>query len=128
MRRARAEDAAEATQRVRAEAERVAAEGEQRLLAETQRVKAAMVELERRLEASARAEGLLRRRVAELEKSPRAQPDGPAAAGERLAAAEQELERLREEVQEMRSENEFLNAEVARYHQKNKELAALAKR
>jgi chromosome segregation ATPase len=131
LRRARAEDAAEAARRTRAEAERAAAEGEQRLLGETQRLRAAMVELERRLEASARAEGALRRRVAELERGQagRAQVDrAAAAAAERVAAAEQELARLREELQEMRSENDFLNGEVARYHQKNKELAALLKR
>jgi ParB family chromosome partitioning protein len=130
-RRARAEEAAEAERRGGAEAARLEAEAERRLHAETGRLRAALVELERRLEASVRAEGALRRRISELERghSDRGLADrAAAAAGERLAAAEQELARLREELEEMRSENDFLNGEVARYHQKNKELAALLKR
>jgi cell division septum initiation protein DivIVA len=35
-----------------------------------------------------------------------------------------ELERLAEEVEDLRGENEFLNGEVARYTQKNKDLSA----
>jgi len=98
---------------------------------ETGRLRAALVELERRLEASARAETVLRKRMAELDRvgAERASADrAVAVAGERLGALEQELVRLREEIEEMRSENEFLNGEVARYHQKNKELAALLPR
>ena len=89
------------------------------------------MELERRLEASARAEVLLRKRQGELERiaAERVGADRAAqAASERLAAAEAELVRVREEIGEMRGENEFLNAEVARYHQKNKELSALLKK
>jgi chromosome segregation ATPase len=83
-----------------------------------------MVDLERRLEGSARAEAQARRRAAELERSLADRSGGERATGERLAAAERELASLREEIAELRSENDFMSGEVARYHAKNLDLAA----
>ena len=61
-----------------------------------------------------------RRRIAELE-SERAERVAQQA---QLAQAEEGLVRAREELEDLRSENDFLNGEVARYHQKNQDLAA----
>ena len=66
----------------------------------------------------ARAEAQARRRVTELERD-RA---GAGARDAQLAEAQGALEKLREEIDDLRSENDFLNGEVARYHQKNKDL------
>jgi CheY-like chemotaxis protein/chromosome segregation ATPase len=114
---------AEAEARRKAQADE-AAEHEKKLVAEAQRIKAALVELERRLEASARAEGASRRRIAELEKE-RAELAGFA---DRVGHAEEVAARAREELEDLRSENDFLNGEVARYHQKNKDLLAQVKK
>ncbi len=66
----------------------------------------------------------MRRRVAELEKE-RAERIAQQA---QLAAAEEALGRAREELEDLKSENDFLNGEVARYHQKNKDLLTQAKK
>jgi predicted RNase H-like nuclease (RuvC/YqgF family) len=65
----------------------------------------------------------LKKRVQELEKGG-ARP--PPLAGEPPDAARlrAQLGKLAEEIDELKGENEFLNGEVARYLQKNKELAA----
>ena len=55
---------------------------------------------------------------AELEKR------GPGGAPEDLAKVKQRIAALEEELEDLRGENDFLNGEVARYHQKNKELLA----
>jgi hypothetical protein len=95
-----------------------AAEAERRRQADLARHKQALVDLERRLESSARAEGQARRRIVELEKE-RAERS---AQGDRLAAVEQALAHAREELEDLRTENDFLNGEVARYAQKNRDL------
>ena len=41
-----------------------------------------------------------------------------------LAKLKAKLAKVEEDVQDLRSENDFLNGEVARYVQKNKDLAA----
>jgi CheY-like chemotaxis protein len=96
---------------------------EQRHQGEVTRLKAAMVDLEKHLEARARGEMLAKKRVQELE---RALQTRPAAAAEPadLARLKDSLQKLQEEVEELRGENDFLNGEVARYVQKNKDLAA----
>jgi len=99
------------------------AEGERRQQAEVARLKAAMVELEKHLETRARSELTLKKRVQELEREPaKAAYQGPPP--EEVAKMRLELARLQEEVEDLRGENEFLNGEVARYTQKNKELSA----
>ncbi|HEX9288286.1 MAG TPA: response regulator, partial [Anaeromyxobacteraceae bacterium] len=101
-----------------------ALDAERRHGSETQRLKTSLVELERRLEGSSRSEAQVRRRVAELEKE-RAERIAQQA---QLAAAEEALGRAREELEDLKSENDFLNGEVARYHQKNKDLLTQAKK
>jgi CheY-like chemotaxis protein len=99
-----------------------AADLEKRHTVEVARLKSAMIDLERHLEARARAELALKKKVAELEKSsakPLAAPTDPAA----LAALKAALAKVRDDAEELRGENEFLNGEVARYQQKNRELA-----
>ena len=100
------------------------ADAEQRHAAEIARLKAAMVELERHLEARARAEMQLKKRLQEVERV--AQAKGAPAASD--PALVQQLKgaivKLTEDLDELRSENDFLNGEVARYVQKNKDLAA----
>jgi len=49
---------------------------------------------------------------------------GAGAAPEELAQLQQKVGTLEEELQDLRGENDFLNSEVARYHQKSKELQA----
>ncbi len=81
-----------------------------------------MVDLEKHLEVRARAEMAAKKRVQELEKAaatPRAASD-PAD----LARLKEALQKVKEEVEELRGENDFLNGEVARYVQKNKDLLA----
>jgi hypothetical protein len=101
-----------------------ALEAERRHASEVQRMRANLVELERRLEASARAEGQARKLLAELEKERAAQ----VAQHAQLVMAKEAAARAREELEDLRSENDFLNGEVARYHQKNKELLAQVKK
>jgi CheY-like chemotaxis protein len=116
--------------RVRAEADERrravhadAVEGERRQQSEAARLKAAMVELERHLEQRARSELTLKKRVQELEAQPaKSAYQGPPP--EEIAKMRLELERLAEEVEDLRGENDFLNGEVARYTQKNKDLSA----
>jgi chromosome segregation ATPase len=99
------------------------ADAEQRHAAEATRLKAAMVELEKHLEARARAEMQLKKRLQEVERAAQAK-GAPAATDpalvQQLKAA---VVKLNEELEELRSENDFLNGEVARYVQKNKDLA-----
>ena len=101
-----------------------ALEAERRHAAEVQRMKASLVELERRLETGARAEAQSRRLTGELEKKSAEQVAQQA----QIAVAEEALARAREELEDLRSENDFLNGEVARYQQKNKDLMAHAKK
>lgn len=80
-----------------------------------------MVELERNLEQRARSELTLKKRVQELERGPgKASYQGPPP--EEVAKMRLDLDRLAEEAEDLRGENEFLNGEVARYTQKNKDL------
>ncbi|HTT69818.1 MAG TPA: response regulator, partial [Anaeromyxobacteraceae bacterium] len=99
-------------------------EAERRSGAEVERLKAALVDLERRLESSARAEAQARRRLTEADRERAEQ----VALRAQQTAAEKVLDELREELEDLKRENDFLNAEVARYHQKNKELLAQAGR
>jgi chromosome segregation ATPase len=95
---------------------------EQRHQAEVARLKAAMVDLEKHLEVRARGELAAKKRVQELEKAaavPRAAVD-PA----EVARLKEALQKVAGDVEELRSENDFLNGEVARYVQKNKDLLA----
>jgi hypothetical protein len=73
---------------------------------------------------AARAEAQARRRIGELEKEKAERVAQQA----QLVAAEEALVRAREELEDLRSENDFLNGEVARYHQKNKDLLATLKK
>jgi CheY-like chemotaxis protein len=101
-----------------------AAEVERRHGAEVGRLKAAMVDLERHLEARARAELQLKRKVQELERAAQARPPPIASDPADVAKLKARVEKLAEEVEELRGENDFLNGEVARYVQKNKDLLA----
>jgi chromosome segregation ATPase len=92
---------------------------EKRHLAEVARLKGALVDMERRLEGLARAEAQAKRRVTELEK--RAPGRG---SGDELGRLQERVKGLETEIEDLRGENDFLNGEVARYHQRNKELAA----
>jgi chromosome segregation ATPase len=96
------------------------ADAEKKHAAEVARLKAAMVELEKHLEARARTEMQLKKRVQELEKG--GKPAAPEPAD--VARMRAQLGKLAEEVDELKGENDFLNGEVARYVQKNKELTA----
>jgi CheY-like chemotaxis protein len=88
--------------------------------AEVARLKAAMVELEKHLESRARNEMAAKKRIQELEKAAAARP--AAAEPADMARLKDALQKVSEEVEELRGENEFLNGEVARYLQKNKDL------
>jgi chromosome segregation ATPase len=104
----------------------IAAQGadtEQRHAAEVTRLKAAMVELEKHLEARARGEMQLKKRLQEVERAAQAKgaPAADPALVQQLKAA---VAKLQEEIEDLRGENDFLNGEVARYNQKNKDLAA----
>jgi chromosome segregation ATPase len=96
------------------------ADAEKKHTAEVARLKGAMIELEKHLEARARSEMQLKKRVQELEKGGR--PAAPEPVD--VARMRAQLGKLAEELDELKGENEFLNGEVARYVQKNKELAA----
>jgi chromosome segregation ATPase len=98
-----------------------AADAEKKHAAEVARLKAAMVELEKHLEARARAELQLKKRVQELERGGKPAPAAAAPSAD-LARLKEARQRLAGEVDELRGENDFLNGEVARYLQKNKEL------
>ena len=52
------------------------------------------------------------------------QPPASAADPAEVAKLKARVEKLAEESEELRSENDFLNGEVARYVQKNKDLLA----
>jgi DNA-binding response OmpR family regulator/chromosome segregation ATPase len=100
------------------------ADAEQRHAAEVTRLKAAMVELEKHLEARARAELQLKKRLQEVERAAQAK-GAPAATDPALVQQlKGAIAKLNEELEELRTENDFLNGEVARYNQKNKDLAA----
>jgi chromosome segregation ATPase len=87
------------------------------------RLKSALVELERHLEARARAELQLKKKVQELERTAQARPPAVADPVE-VAKLKARVEKLSEQVEELRGENDFLNGEVARYVQKSKDLVA----
>ncbi|HUL60601.1 MAG TPA: hypothetical protein VLU43_15075 [Anaeromyxobacteraceae bacterium] len=99
------------------------AEAEKRQQAEVARLKAAMVDLEKHLESRARSELQLKKRLQELERAAAARPAGAADPAE-MGRLKQRIAQLEEEIGDLRGENDFLNGEVARYTQKNKELAA----
>jgi len=103
-----------------------AAEAERRHGAEVARLKGAMVELERHLEARARAELQMKKRLQELEKAAAQARPAPAAAADPAVVQQlkAKLDALSGELEDLRGENDFLNGEVARYVQKNKDLAA----
>ncbi len=101
------------------------AEVERRQQAEVARLKAAMVDLERHLESRARAELQLKKRIQDLEK---AGSGRPAADPAEITRLKQLVAKLEEDVSDLRGENEFLNGEVARYTQKNKELGSALKK
>jgi CheY-like chemotaxis protein len=115
----RAASAAEARQKA---VSTEAGELEHRHQAEVARLKAAMVDLEKHLEARARGEIAARKRVQELERAAAA-PRPAAADPAEIARLKQALQKLAAEEEELRGENDFLNGEVARYVQKNKDLA-----
>jgi chromosome segregation ATPase/DNA-binding NarL/FixJ family response regulator len=91
---------------------------ERRHVAEVSRLKGVMGELEKHLETRARLEAKLRRRIEELEEEPTAPG----------AVVDGNVEKLQQDLDELRGENDFLNAEVARYHQKNRDLLAVIKK
>jgi chromosome segregation ATPase len=93
------------------------AEAEKRHGEEVGRLKATLVDLERRLEGSARAEAQWRRRASDLEKRAAASPPVPPGEVARLG---EKVRLLEEELSDLREENDFLNGEVARFTQKNK--------
>ncbi len=101
-----------------------AADAEQRHGAEVTRLKAAMVDLERHLEVRARAELQLKKRVQELERAVQARPTAAAADPAEVAKLKAKMAKMAEDIDDMRGENDFLNGEVARYVQKNKDLVA----
>jgi CheY-like chemotaxis protein len=94
------------------------AENDRRNGAEATRLKQALVDMEKHLETRARNEAMLKKRISELERSPAA--SATSASPDALA----QLQKVTDELEELRGENEFLNSEVARYHQKNKDLQA----
>ncbi len=100
-------------------------QSEQRHAADLQRVKATAAELERHLEGRARVEQQLKRRIGELEAAVKAAvAPAPAVDGPVLAALQARFAELETDLDDMRDENEFLNGEVARYTQKNRDLSA----
>ena len=101
-------------------------QSEQRHAADMQRLKATAAELERHLEGRARVEQQLKRRIGELEAAARNKAAAPPAEveGAVLTALRTRLAELEGELSDLRDENEFLNGEVARYTQKNRDLTA----
>ena len=100
-----------------------AADSGRRHDAEIGRLKAAMVEMERHLEVRARAELQFKKKIQELERAAQGRPAGGADAAE-VQKLRAQVAKLTEEVEEMKGENDFLNGEVARYVQKNKDLSS----
>jgi DNA-binding response OmpR family regulator/chromosome segregation ATPase len=104
-----------------------AADQEQRHGAEVTRLKGAMVELERHLEARARAELQMKKRLQELERAAQGRPAAAGAPAADPAVVQQlkvKVDKLTADLDDLRGENDFLNGEVARYVQKNKDLLA----
>jgi chromosome segregation ATPase len=101
-------------------------QAEQRHAADLQRLKTTAAELERHLEGRARVEQQLKRRIGELEAAVKAAGAAPAPAVDAatLAALQARFTELETELDDLRDENEFLNGEVARYTQKNRDLSA----
>jgi chromosome segregation ATPase len=101
-------------------------QSEARHAADLQRVKTTAAELERHLEGRARIEHQLKRRIGELEAAVKAAGAAPAPAVDAatLAALQARFTELETELDDLRDENEFLNGEVARYTQKNRDLSA----
>jgi chromosome segregation ATPase len=103
------------------------AQVEQKHAAEVQRLRATLQDLEGRLESRARAEHQFKRKIQELEqRAARAAAPDPAATASlaALAALQAKVDELSGELEDVRGENDFLNGEVARYTQKNRDLAA----
>jgi len=100
------------------------AEAERKHGAEVSRLRTAMVDLERHLEARARSELQLKKKLQEAERAAQARPPPAAAEPAEIAKLKARLAKLTEDVEELRGENDFLNGEVARYVQKNKDLLA----
>jgi len=96
-----------------------AAEVEKRHATEAARLRAALGEVERKLEGALRSEAKLKARVAELEKKGQAPADRSA----EVARLEESVRKLGVELVDLREENEFLNGEVARFQQKSSDLA-----
>ncbi len=101
-----------------------AAQAEQRHGAEIARLKGAMVELERHLESRARAELQMKKRLQELERAASGRAAPAAADPAEVQKLKASVAKLTEEIGDLRGENDFLNGEVARYVQKNKDLVA----
>jgi chromosome segregation ATPase/DNA-binding NarL/FixJ family response regulator len=103
-----------------------ATQAEQRHAADLQRLKATAAELERHLEGRTRVEHQLKRRIGELEAAARAAAAAPPPTvdGAALAALKARVAGLENELTDLREENDFLNGEVARYTQKNRDLSA----
>lgn len=99
-------------------------QAEQRHATDLQRLKATAAELERHLEGRARVEQQLKRRIGELEAAARESAASPAPEvdGAVLSALETRIAELEGELSDLRDENDFLNGEVARYTQKNRDL------
>ena len=101
-----------------------AAQAEQRHGAEIARLKGAMVELERHLESRARAELQMKKRLQDLERAASGRAAPAAADPAEVQKLKASVAKLTEEIEDLRGENDFLNGEVARYVQKNKDLVA----
>jgi chromosome segregation ATPase len=120
-------------QRQRQEAEQArgtlregATQAEQRHAADLQRLRATAADLERHLEGRTRVEHQLKRRIGELEAEARAAAEAPPPEvdGATLTALQDRVAALEGELADLREENDFLNGEVARYTQKNRDLTA----
>jgi hypothetical protein len=111
------------------------AEAEKRHVAETTRLRGTLADLEKHLETRARVELQLKRKVQEAEQAlakARAAPVAAAAAAAppgqlvamqaEIAAQQARVAGLEQELEDLRGENDFLNGEVARYTQKNRDL------
>jgi hypothetical protein len=66
----------------------------------------------------------LKRRIGELEAAVKSAAAAPAVDGPALAALQARVAELENELSDLREENDFLNGEVARYTQKNRDLSA----
>jgi chromosome segregation ATPase len=103
-----------------------AAQAEKRHAADLARVKGTAAELERHLEGRAKIEHQLKRRITELEAAIKGGAGAPAEAMDStvMASLQARFAELETELDDLRDENEFLNGEVARYTQKNRDLNA----